>query len=373
MSVLQFAVDVFMQGQGIQSQFPTPSSFCLSEQEYNHDFLRMEYWGGNVNSDSLASGTPIQVNFGRPPTMRSFYGYVNHAGRRSNAMASSALQRNTTCVYAVGASWPLKEVSSAVYQNMTSTQIIQQIAAQFGLASMVVPSTQTWSVKQQGGQTYWQFCVQLAQEIGYTFFCDGIQLVAIPRQTNPTQLSSLIAIYDYTKNPSSLPIFNPTLGANNPTGGQLRNRQIAGVDTRTNQPFFLTTTGSGTPSMLGVVQDTPPFNDIEQFSSADQSQAMTKLQGISQLNQMYITAEATGPGNPFITPGRMIFVQNANGSQNGLWFISGVDHTLSSQTYVMDMRLGRDSIGQTASVSINPSITFPPTAKLLNNTTWVQA
>ena len=64
-----------------------------------------------------------------------------------------------------------------------------------------------------------------------------------------------------------------------------------------NQPFVLSTSGSNTSSILGLVQETPPFNDIEQFVAHDQSQAMIKLQGVSQLNQLYLTAVAVGPGD----------------------------------------------------------------------------
>ena len=370
---IQFTAEVMFTGFGPQTKLPTPNTFCLTEQEYNHDMLKMEFWGGDVNSTSLTSGTPIQVNFGRPPQLRSFYGYVNHASRTTNSMAGDAVARNATCVYAVGASWPMKQVSSAVYQNMTTTQIIQQIAAMFNLDALVVPSSTVWTSKQQGGLSYWQFCVQLAQEIGYTFFCDGIQLVAVPRQTNPNSLTNLAAVYNYRTSPSSLPIFNPTLGSNSPAGGQLRNRQIAGIDVNTNQPFVLSTSGSNTSSILGLVQETPPFNDIEQFVAHDQSQAMIKLQGVSQLNQLYLTAVAVGPGDSSIMPSSLIFVQNSNGSQNGLWFTTGVEHNMNALTYAMTMQLGRDSLGETATVNVNPSTSFPPAAVLRNGSVWAAA
>ena len=149
MTTIPFAVDVFFQGQAVpgygpKTKLPTPSTLVLSEREFKHSVLTMEFWGGDVESGALATGTPIQVNFGRPPQMRIFYGYVNHAGRTNNALASEAVDRNSITLYCVGASWPLKQRDVASFRNSTSTQIIQQIAYQYGLGSTVpVPSNRT--------------------------------------------------------------------------------------------------------------------------------------------------------------------------------------------------------------------------------------
>lgn len=371
---LHFAVDVSFQGQGPQTPLPSPTTFCLTEQEYSHAVLVLDYWGGDVQTQSLTTGTPILVNFGRPPQMRTFYGYVNHAGRTSNQLSSSREGRNSISIFCIGASWPLKQRDVANYTGLTNTQIIQQIATQFGLGSHIVPFYgSTGAAKQQGGLSYWEWCVQLAQEIGYTFYCDGIQLVAKPRQTNPNDLSSLAIVYDYMNNPALLPIFNPVLGSNSPGGGQLRNRQVAGVDARTVQPFFVNVSGSNTPNVMGVVQETPPFTTIEQFTAQNTSQAMAKLQGVAQANQLYLTASAVGPGSPQVGPGQLIFVKNANGSQNGLWFVTGAEHHINQQTYAMSLDLGRDSIGQTATLRVNPQINLPEEAAALVNNTWMAA
>jgi len=369
-----FAMDVAFQGEGPSTRLPNPHSFLLKEEEYAHAYLEMEFWGGDVQSQALTTGSPVQVSFGRPPQMRNFYGYVNHVGRVNNQLAQTKEERNAVCAYCVGASWPMKECSTNVFTAQTNTQIIQQLAYQFGLGYYIVPSNViTSGSKQQAGITYWEFCAQLAREIGYTFYCDGIQLVAKPRQTNPNNINSLAAVFDYSNNPASLPIFNPVLGSNSPAGGVLRNRILAGVDAATLQPYIFNVTGSGTPSVLGVAQETPPFTDTIQFTSRSAGEAQGKLNGIGQLNQLYITASAVGPGLPQIAPGQLIFVQNANGSQNGLWFVTGVDHQLTANNYIMSMQLGRDSIGQTATLAVMPQTSLPQESALLVNNVWKAA
>jgi hypothetical protein len=268
----------------------------------------------------------------------------------------------------------MKECSTTSYQAQTNTQVIQAIANQFGLGSYIVPSPVITSpAKQQAGMTYWEFCCQLAKEIGYTFYCDGIQLVAKPRNTNPSNLSSLAAIYDYSNNPAGLPVFNPVLGTNSPGGGTLRNRILAGVDSATASPYVLNLSGAGTSSVLGVLEETPPFTDTVQLVSRNVGEAQSKLSGMGQLNQLYISAIAVGPGSPQLAPGQLVFVRNANGSQNGLWFVCGVDHQLSVKNYIMTLYLGRDSIGQTANLRIMPQVSLPQEQSALVNSVWKAA
>lgn len=373
-----FSVDVFFQASGASgpnTQLPTPKTFCLNEQEFSHTILDMEFWGGDVTSISLLSGTPILANFGRAPYMRVFYGYVNHVGRINNQLSKDREGRNSINITCVGASWPLKNKASMVSTGLTNTQIISTIASQFNLGQFVVPFTMyTGTSKSQGGLSYWEWMVQLMQEIGYTLYCDGIQIVAKPRQTNPNNLTALSAVYDYSANPAGLPVFNPVMGSNSPQGGQLRTRVNAGIDMQTLQPYVNTVVGSNTPSLLGVVQETPPFTEINQMTTRSVAESATKLQGVAQANQFYLTATAIGPGVPETAPGQLIYVCNANGSQNGLWWVCAAEHHMTEQTYTMTLQLGRDSIGQTAALNVIPQISLPEeTASLVQNQWQVAA
>jgi hypothetical protein len=67
----------------------------------------------------------------------------------------------------------------------------------------------------------------------------------------------------------------------------------------------------------------------------------------------------------------MIFVQNANGSQNGLWFVEQADHHITPQTYQMKLKLGRDSIGATTSLSVVPNYALPSKSVLVSG--WWKA
>jgi phage protein D len=372
-AVLPFSSTVSFFDYGINSPLPGPNEMSITQQEYAQDAVVMRFWGSDINSSAIASGSPIVVSWGRYNSQRTFYGYVNHPTRTSNALlgAGDKIDRNSVTITCVGASWPMRQTGTKTWTNYTTAQVIVEIAALFHLSADVVQDTTTWPTLSMSGKTYFQFCCDLAKRIGYTFYCNGTQLFYKPRQTNPATLKAVSAIYDFNADPNSLAGFNPTLGAASPSGGQLRNRQVAGINPRTNQVIYSAVAGSPSPVVLGTAPDAPVLTTTEHFTINSQQEADAKTSGAGALNQMYITATAHAGGNALISQGSMIFVKHANGSQNGLWFVQKAVHKLSKTTYTLDLTLGRDSLGETATFSILPQTANAPSAKLVNSV-WVE-
>jgi hypothetical protein len=369
--VPNYSVDVQYFGQ--QKPSTTPHTVVINQEEFKHDTVVLTTWADDANADSYASGMPMAVTWGRPAVRRSFYGYVNHVIRNNNQLLGADLMaRNSTTVVCVGASYPMKESGTQTWHGQTATQVVQSIADTFGLAANITPHAQRWPVLHMAGLTYWEFCVRLAHRIGYTFSCSGVQIVFKPRNTNPLQVSGLVAFYDYRYDPGSLPVFSPMLGANNPMGGILANRNLMGINPRTSQLIYATVPGNAASANLGLYPDTPPFDKTEHFTVRAQDDANTKIDGAGLKNQLYLTATAHAVGDPLIAQGSLVFVANANGSQNGLWFVTKCVQTVHPKGYSMNMELGRDSLGVTAQVSGITQIESPPGARLAGST-WVAA
>jgi phage protein D len=370
---LPYFMSASFSGYGINTPLTTPDSVTITETEYNHDVATLKFWGGDIDSDALASGTPMSMTYGRPQATRVFYGYVNHPTRTNNNLANQSLaDRNAVTVTCVGASWPLKQTDTKIFTNTTCAQVVAQIAALFNLSADIIPDTTVWPSLQMAGQSYWQFCVTLAQKIGYTFYCNGIQLVFKPRTTSGINLNSLAAMYDYRADPSSLVNFTPTTGTTSPQGGQLANRQLAGINPRTLQSIYSQQSGTPNTPALGTTVETPPFNLTQHNVVTSQAESDANVSGAAASNQLYITATATAIGNAFISQGSLVYIQNANGSQNGLWFVTSASHALNAANYVTNLCLGRDSVGPTNNISVLPQIMTPPTA-VLTGTLWVVA
>jgi hypothetical protein len=350
-----------------------PLEMTITQQEFAHDILDMTIWADNVDSTTYQTGVLMQAAFGRPFSSRMFYGYVNHATRSNVKLNPQTLEEaNSVTITCVGASWPLKQAGTQSWSNMTASQVVAQIAQQFGLSTKIVPHPTVWPTLQMCGMSYWEFCSYWARKIGYTFYCNGIQLVFKPRSTDPSNLNGYVRSYDYRANPYYLPIFKPEIGANSPSGGQLRNRQMANVNPRTGN--VLTTVVSGNPAAttLGPTRDTPQFTQVCHHTVQSQDEANAKLKGEALTNQLYLTAMATSIGDPQISQGSLIFVKNVNGAQDGLWFVEKAQHCFDLKTYVTYLTLGRDSRGATSSISATPPVTSQPTA-VIHGGSWVTA
>lgn len=358
---------------GVQTFSLSPSHMTVTQKEFAHDITVLNMWADDVNADSYQSGMPMSLTWGRPLSKRTFYGYVNHAQRITNTLSGAArTARNSVTVTCVGASWLMNQPGTTVWRSQTADQIVAAIADIFGLSTDILPHPTVWPDIPMAGRSYWQFCVMLAKRVGYTFYCSGTQLVFKPRQVNPLNLTAPVTIYDFKRSPSEFPIFSPVLGVNNPSGGQLVNRLAANVDPRTEQTVYSAQVGTPTPTRLGNVVDSPIFNRTEHFTVDSQTQSDAKIVGSAQSNQMYLTASAKMVGNPRTSQGSLIFTSNANGSQNGLWFVSEATHTIDSDTYSMDLCLGRDSMGATNNIFSQPQTTLPTGTKL-SGSNWVSA
>lgn len=371
---LPFSSQVQFFGPGIQTPTAGPISLSIKQKEFAHEMINMTFWGGDVDSESLQSGAPMMVTYGRPLVKRAIYGYVNHAGRNNNALSTTDTMsgRNATSITCIGPTWPMKQTDTRAWYNTTASQVIQDIADLFGLDADVTPHEIVWPSFQMAGQSYWQFACRLARMIGYTFYGSGIQLVFKPRRTNPMDLTALAAFYDYKSDPGGMPLFSPVMGVASPGGGQLVNRQLSGINPRTNKVFFSQANGIPTPTVLGVTAQTPLFTKTEHFTAGSQQEADSLVNGCAADNQLYITATATALGNPLIMAGSLVYVQNANGSQNGLWFVKGVEHIMGMTAYTTQLDLGRDSIGATVQASIRVRTQTNPRTQLRNGT-WMLA
>lgn len=351
-----------------------PKYVSITQEEFAHDTAVMQFWADDANSSAYVSGTPMALTFGRTAAKRMFYGYVNHVSRTNNSTskARTLTDRNSVTVTCVGASYWMKQPGTVAWYNQTASQIIAQIATRYNLGANIVPHSTVWPVLQMAGCTYWQFCVELAKRIGYTFYCNGTQLIFKPRQTNTSAIPSAIGFYDYKADPAGFPVFTPTLGATSPAGGQLANRQLAGINPRTNTITYSQVSGSTDTSILGLSQETPVFNHTEHFTSNSQEENLARVSGAGNLNQLYLTASATLPGNPMLCQGSLISVANANGSQNGLWYIEKAHHTLDLNTYLLELELGRDSLGPTQVINgITATSTVSPT--VLQGNRWISS
>lgn len=359
---------------GIEQPALGPYSVVIRQQEYQHDIAEVTIWADNVNSDSYASGMPVQIIYGRPQALRMFYGYVNHAERLNNKLHPATLvEANATVITCMGATWWMKQPDTRVWRNRTIPQVIASIAELFGFDYSLGTDSTVWPTLPMSGMSYWSFCCALAQRLGWTFYGNGIQLVARPRATNPANLTGYVALYDQKVNLSAIPAFTPVVGVNSPLGGQLRVRQMASINPRTGNIATTVVNGNPAPTVLGTTLQEPIFTEIDHYVARSTQEAQSKTGGEALGNQLYIQASALVIGDANIAQGSLVFIKNVNGSQDGLWFVQAATHDFNLSTYALNLQLGRDSMGATMNIGAPPVGQALPKAVLSTSNRWVAA
>ena len=362
-----FSVKVQFYGQ--RAQTINPAYVSITQEEYKHDILTMQIFADDSTVPAYLSGAPVNVTFGRPTSKRTFYGYVNHVKRLNKSLSTveSPEDANSTVITCVGASYFMKQAGTESWTNQTASQVVKQIAKKFNLATDIEDSKTVWPSLQMNGQSYWEFCAELAKRIGYTFYCNGVQLAFKNRPTNTKKITGNVYVYDYSKQSIYLPEFHPTLGATSIEEGLLRRRELAGVNPRTTTLTFSKQDGSTFLPLLGLKQETPRFVEIEHTPSDSQKETTARVKSLGAYNQMYLSAQAHLSGEPQVSQGSLIQILNANGSQNGLWYVCKAHHYLDRWNYTTELQLGRDSIGESKNLVVKPQIATPPHARLTNN------
>ena len=352
--------------------YSQPFAMRLVQKEYKHDVALLSIYNDNSDAKRYVSGSPVMVTYGFVPTLRVFYGYVNHVDQQSVPGGKTREERASSVATCVGASFPLKDAANKAWISHTSPQVARDIASQFRLNPSIEDHSFVWPSLKQAGRSYWAFLVYLAQRIGFVVYCTGIQLHFHERDTNPTSLTGAVPLYD-GRDAARVKQFRISMGSESPLGGRLAARQYDAMDPLSGNLYTLTDSGVPSGKTLGATTVIPLFTEIQhdlQGSSLAQSQAV--LDGKVAYNKLFVQASAVITGDARITQGMLIYLKNTPNSQDGLWYVLEADHRLEHGRYLTYLTLGRESIDSTQTYAFSSTFAPQPTARLVNGL-WVAA
>ena len=220
-----------------------PRSVTLIQEMGKHDIVEVYY---ARYSDSLIkaikTGVPVQVSWQNDKVSGKFVGYAIDVSYPT----IQKLERGVN-VLCVGASYPLKERSSKIWQNKTASEIATEIANKFKLKPIVTSSTIRFTQQSMSGHSYWEKLNELAHRIGYGVQVIGVELHFHPIDKMIDQFMTTIPIMSFKdpmKNPSSsyaaptLDYFEPHIGDYNETLDYTRtNTVVGGIDPITGKTF----------------------------------------------------------------------------------------------------------------------------------------
>lgn len=369
---------------GIKAQ-KTVNQVKVMMGEGMHDTAVITLRSESLARPELQPGTPMQMHYGWASLdMDWFYGYVDHTETHyDRAYPEGSTYEDVVCL---GVSYALKDPIVGSWTNVPTSSLVQQVAQQYFLATVIETENYLWPQMASPGMSAWVWLKQLASKTGYSLACNKSLLRYVSIDTAMKQYGAGMPMFK-SRNiapnyfDQSISRFQVVQGEALPLAGHTKAvRRISGINLRTGATINATADTSNL-NTLGSNSVYPFFGQqISDVVVSDQGHAQAVLSGMTQCNRFAYQATATLSGLTSVKQGMPIIISGIDVNQDGVWWVQEVTHKFKSEGYSMDVCLGRDSLGdsgvrpvQTTAMAYTPGNPFtyaatnnPPTV-LINN------
>lgn len=313
---------------------------------FQHDTAKMVIHGvDDIDATRWTTGTPMELTWGRQPNQTgTFYGYVASVHRNWAQNQRLTINNRLMTVWAVGASYPLKEDLTTVYRNMSSSQIAASLARSHYLDTDIPATSYVWPQKASSGISQWRFLANLAKASGLIMYCNKTQL-RMYDPLLPLSRTNTVVPYFYEKDISStasvLTFDTDVNEVSSDEGRRKRSRSVHGVDASTGTVFYVSDDAHG---FLAQRSLTPQFGEtVVDMVAKNQASAAALLPARDLENRFYIRAKASFAGDVRLTQMSPVVIEGLGSRNSGLWQILEVTHHYKKFWYSSDCLLGRDS------------------------------
>jgi len=353
--------------------FPTSSQqpkrvyrVSLIQEIFAHDYATVEFRDWNLDPLNIKPGSLMTITI----KDKTYNGYVHDLKNHQTA------GKNFTKVGFIGASYVMKQASQKIYRNMSSDQIVAEIAKKYGFAYKVTPHPRIYEQVSQAGMTDWQFMVRLAKQSGYFLRAENTEIYFQPLTEDFYNLINESVTFQKSDggfkpaNPiySFKPVISETLRH---LGFKKAATSVAGVDPVTGQTFKITTQTSFNPSRQFSNQEF--FDDHATDVVANDYQTAKHLADASdEYSRFPYAAEVETIGQSYMRPCLPVYLKNVGSEYSGYWTVLKVIHTvaeenLNQQMYTCDMTVASDSLGRSSDRRIPAIPSTNPTRQLIPN------
>lgn len=334
---------------------------------------------------TLPEHTPITINFGqRPHYVNQFLGYVSSYKiiKSGKDPGHSGLSMTTVQYTVIGTSQVMQTTKNQAWKNISPSSIAGAVATRNGMRSIIHAYNSAISYRLQNMSDF-RFLNQLANEIGFKFYVDNTDLYFVNPQLiiDKTNIRDVPVFWSYNTPGiyDTVRDFRPVVGTITPDGGISANRNVIGLNPRTNQITQTVVQPALTASATNPAAIAPTIDQFyNELPAESYYEATQKAQGDFNRNLYWNTATATLWGDARVKPNTVI---NLIGSalpetELGAWIVEEVTHCLEmpsptgskvTATYYMDLTLGRDQVYTTlnANLSETSAVNQPVPANLI--------
>ena len=345
------------------------SSFTLKQERYAHETIKVKFRDWGIKYTNIKPGDPVKCVLRGKSSTRDWVGYVHEI--KPNITPSG----NFTEVILIGASYRLKQAKQRVFTKMTASDIVKQIASEYGFTAYVEDHPRIYDQVLQTGHTELQLMSRLARQCGYSLRVEN------------TSIYFHSLTYDFTNKRDSALRFQMS-GANDPGGSTLYSFnlllgdsivfkdsyksavQVGGVDPSSKESNLVTNDRQSTINETSVTEFFDSF--ATNIVAPGYEPAVYEAKAADERNRFPYRARIQIIGTPEIKPDQPIFLDGIGANYSGYWVVLYAEHNVSEESpnilkYTTVLDVGADSIGQ-ASVWQGQSIVSPASVRVRNLT-----
>lgn len=338
----------------------------LHQDVFSHDYANVELRDWKVDPLNIKPGTLMTITING----KTHHGYVHDLKAKQN------VAENFTEIGFIGASFVMKQSSQKIYRNMSSDQIVAEIAKKYNFAYKVTPHPRIYEQVAQAGLNDWQFMVRLAQQSGYFLRAENTELYFHPLTEDFNNLiTEAVSFQQGTggfkpKNPiyNFKPLISETIEQ---FGFKKAATSAAGVNPIHGGTFKITKQNSFTPSRKY-------WNDefFDDHATTEVANDYATAQHISNASDEYsrfpYTADVETIGVSSMRPCLPVYLKNIGPEYSGYWTVLAVTHTvweenLNQQIYTCDLKVASDSLGTTVDPKLPKSPAKVATRRIIPN------
>lgn len=327
---------------------------------------------GNVQGwQYLKEQTPIQINYGNNPHyVYPFLGYVaSYQLLRTGTDPGYGNLTSTTVRYTItGTSQVMQSTKNVAWKHTSPSTIASTIATNNGFRGIIHNYVAAITYRLQNTSDF-KFLNQLANEIGFRFYVDNTNLYFI----NPQQIldqgnnRGVPPFWSYNQPGlyDTIRSFQPIVGTITPDGGIVANRNVVGLNPRTQAVVQ----ASAVPTINSSEFNSSPLAPVitKYYNTAPAEsyyEATQKVTADANNNLYWNTANTELRGDARIKPNTLVNLLGTAlpTSEAGLWLVQSCTHTLTkaaptgpkiAATYSTTCVLARDQIYTANTTSIS--------------------
>lgn len=332
-----------------------PIRIDLIQKQYNHDVAILEYsMTSPLYFETIKTGVLVEFTWVQEGMSRSWVGYVSSIDKVVNSRRDIAMK-----IHCVGASFPLKQRATRVFNNSSIPEAVEKIAKEFGLRYSGVNDSRKFPQLTMTGHSYWEWMQEQAKRIGYALVIDGTNLIFKPIDLVINESFSTAPVMSYDSTPTvtntmyldrTLDYFKALNGEHIEHDSEMRmNKIVGGVDPITNKLKI----SVAKPNLIGKSMRTDVsdvlFNDYKTSEVANGGSSVEHAAlGLAHTSRFSLPADAKGQGDPRLAPFGTVLITGTGELTDGFWLVKEAHHTIHrSGDYMVELKLATDGLGKT--------------------------